>query len=93
MVLLWVAYGVVGIGLIVLKVLFPMRVRFLGDVLNIFLLVIATISLHVAITAYQDAKRSGEEQTKALTASRKALAGVRESLDKQELTVRRDKPA
>ena len=102
----WV-YGAVGLGLVAFACLFVGRVRahlasgqrlplsdyvaVTGAVLNIVVLVIAIISVHVAITTYEDAARSGAEQTRVLRASRDALAGVIQSLDKQEETLEKSR--
>lgn len=105
----FVVYGALGVGLVIFAVFLvrgihehasagqrlPLSdyVAVAGALLNIVVLVIAVISLHVAITTYQDAKRSGEEQTKALQSSRDALSGVAQSLDKQAGTLERSRQA
>jgi len=102
-------YGALGIGLAVFVVFLFQGVRahsaerqrlplsdyvaVVGAVLNIVLLVIAVGSLHVAVTTYQDAKHSGEEQTKSLQSSRDALEGVARSLDKQGGTLEKSRQA
>jgi hypothetical protein len=105
----WLAYGAIGLGLVAFMFLFVGRIRsdlasgqrlplsdyvaVVGAALNVVFLVIAVISLHVAVTTYNDAKRSGDEQTKVLQASRDALAGVAQSLDKQEDTLEKSRQA
>ncbi len=68
--------------------------------LNIVLLVLAVGSLHVAITTYSDAKRSGEEQTRILAgqaqtlqSSQSALDGVSQTLGKQKDILEKSKQA
>jgi hypothetical protein len=64
-----------------------------GTALNILVLAIAVISLNVAVTTYQEAKRSGEDPTKALQSSRDALAGVAQSLNRQGDTLEKSRQA
>lgn len=105
----WFVYGAIGLGLVAFMFFFVGRIRsnlasgqrlplsdyvaVVGAALNIVFLVIAVISLRVAVTTYDDAKRSGDEQTKVLQASRDALAGVAQSLDKQENTLEKSRQA
>jgi hypothetical protein len=102
-------YGALGIGLVLFAVFLFRGIRahstegqrlsvsdyvaVAGAALNIALLIIAVGSLHVAITTYQDARRSGEDQTKALESSRNALAVVAQSLDKQGETLEKSRQA
>jgi hypothetical protein len=64
-----------------------------GTALNIFVLLVAVISLHVSVTTYQEAKRSGDEQTRALQSSRDALAAVARSVNSQGETLERSRQA
>jgi hypothetical protein len=102
-------YCVLGIGLVVFVVLLIKGIRahleegqrlplsdyvaVAGAALNVALLVIAVGSLHVAITTYQEAERSGKEQTRALQLSRDALSGVSQTLDKQAVTLEKSRQA
>lgn len=52
-------------------------------ILNVVLLIVAVAALHVAVTTYLDAKRSGEEQVRVLKASTEALSRVTASINKQ----------
>lgn len=104
-----VACGVIAIGLVLFLLFFSRRVRsqlphgqrlpltdyvaVAGTVLNIAVLFFAVASLQISITTYQDAKRSGDEQIKALQASRRALDVLGQDLNKQEDTLEKSRQA
>src|SRR2546422_5896094 len=106
---LWVFYGFLGIGVLAFAFHFLRTIRthissgqgfslsdylaLAGTALNVVLLLVAVVALHVAVSTYRDAKRSGEEQGKALQASRDALADVTKMLDKQENTLEASRKA
>jgi len=107
---------VLGRGVAIFLIVFARRVRahlsnervlslsdytaIAATALNIVLLVLAVGSLHVAITTYSDAKRSGEEQTRILAgqaqtlqSSQSALDGVSQTLGKQKDILEKSKQA
>lgn len=94
---LWIAYGLLAVGIILFGILFVRKLRrhlrgealslsdyvaIAGTVLNIVILLLAVGSLHVAITTYVDAKNSGEEQAKTLKQQETSLQASRDALDK-----------
>jgi hypothetical protein len=103
------AYTVLAVGLAVFLTLFIRKVwaqraygarlsltdyvAILSAPLNVVLLVVAVMALQVATTTYQDAKQSGEEQTKALRSSRDALGGMAQILNEQENTLEQSRTA
>ncbi len=94
--MLWTIYLVLMVALVSFLYLFARRVRrhsttdqlSLGDyvsivatVLNVIVLVVAVVSLHVAVDAYLDAKESGKKQEERLDQQQKVLEGSRQALD------------
>lgn len=96
-------YATLAVGLVVFASLFISKVRAqraMGERLslsdyvavtsvpfNVIVIVVAIVTLHVAITTYRDARQTGEEQSKTLGASREVLAAMAQSLDKQQNTL------
>jgi cell division protein FtsL len=92
----WTVYLVLAVALVLFLYFFARRVRLhstadrlsLGDyvsivatVLNVILLVVAVVSLHVAVDAYLDAKGSGKKQEERLDQQQRVLEGSRQALD------------
>lgn len=60
------------------------KTNIVATIVNLVMLVLATVSIHVALTSYQAAQESGTQQQRTLDASKVALSSVVETLKRQQ---------